>query len=256
MTDRRPAGSEPGAPEPGAASDGPTTGPPLREDTVEALVRAQMAHALGGRRGMAEAGVPGVLFTVLWLSTKDVPLALVSSLVVAAGALVLRLVQRSTVQFCLNALFAIGLGYVFVRIAASSGGSESDQALAFFLPGILISLGYTVLMSGSCLAGWPFIGFLLGSVTGDPFGWHGDRQVVVLCSRLTWLFLLPGAIGVALQGPVWLLGWSGAIDVDLAVVLLGVLRLGLGWPLRILAWTSMIWVLTRDKTPREAPAGG
>ncbi len=218
-------------------------------------MRAQMATALGGRRGMIEAGVPGVLFTVLWLSTRDLRVALVGSLVVALLALGLRLVQRSTPQFCFNALFAIGIGFLFVRLAASSGGSESEQALAFFLPGILISLGYTVVMVGSCLAGWPFVGFLLGSVTGDPTAWHADRQVVALCSRLTWLFLLPGAVGVALQGPVWLAGYAGVVDIDVAVLVLGVLRVGLGWPLRILAWMSMIWVLGRDRTPIEpAPA--
>lgn len=219
--------------------------------TVEAMVRAQMAAALGGRRGMVETGVPGVLFTVIWLTTKDLPLALATGVVVAAAALGLRLVQRSSVQFCLNALVGIGIGFLFVRLAAASGGSESEQALAFFLPGILISLGYTVLMAGSCLAGWPFIGFLLGSVTGNPTAWHADRQVVGLCSRLTWIFLLPGAVGAGLQGPVWLLGWSGVIDIDVAVLVIGVLRVGLGWPLRILAWSAMIWVLTRDRTPIE-----
>lgn len=220
-------------------------------DTVEALVRAQMATALGGRRGMIEAGIPGILFTILWLTTKDLRAALIVSLGAAALALVARLVQRSTVQYVLNAFFAIGIGWVFVRIAASSGGSESDQALAFFLPGILVSLGYTIVMGLSCLAGWPFIGFMLGSVTGDPTAWHEDRQVVQLCTRLTWVFLVPGAIGVLLQGPVWLLGWSDVIDVDLAVLLLGILRLGLGWPLRIGAWGAMIWLLARDATPIE-----
>lgn len=238
----------------GAGSTSGANGPPIGRETVEAAVRAQMATALGGRRGMAEAGVPGALFTVLWLATKDVPLALVVSLVVTLALLGVRLVQRSTIQFCLNALVAIGIGYLFVRLAAASGGDESEQALAFFLPGILVSTGYTVVMAASCLTGWPFVGFLLGSVTGDPTAWHADRQVVALCTRLTWLFLLPGAIGAGLQGPVWLAGWSGVIDIDLAVLVLGVLRLGLGWPLRILSWSSMIWVLTRDRTPVERPA--
>lgn len=225
--------------------------PALSVETVEALVRDQMATALGGRRGMVEAGIPGILFTILWLTTKDLRTALIVSLAAAVLCLVLRLVQRTTVQYVFNAFFAIAIGWVFVRIAASSGGSESDQALAFFLPGILVSLGYTIVMAGSCLAGWPFVGFMLGSVTGDPTAWHADRQVVHLCTRLTWLFLLPGAIGVLLQGPVWLLGWSDTIDVDLAVLLLGILRLGLGWPLRIGAWGAMIWLLARDATPIE-----
>lgn len=224
-------------------------------ETVEALVRAQMAAALGGRRGMVEAGIPGILFTVLWLTTKELQLALLVSLAAVGGAIVLRLVQRSTLQYCLNALFAIGIGWVFVRLAASSGGSESDQALAFFLPGILISLGYTIVLATSCLVGWPVFGFMLGSMTGDPTAWHRDRQIVHLCSRLTWVFLTPGAIGVLLQGPVWLLGATDAVDVDLAVLLLGILRLGLGWPLRIAAWSTMIWLLARDATPREPAAG-
>ncbi|WP_244963154.1 DUF3159 domain-containing protein [Nocardioides dongkuii] len=237
-----------------SGAERPATPAAVTAETVEAMVRAQMATALGGRRGMVEAGIPGLLFTLLWLTTKDLQVALVVSLVAAGLALAARLVQRTTLQYVFNALFAIGIGWVFVRIAAGSGGSESDQALAFFLPGILISLGYTIVMATSCLVGWPFVGFMLGSVTGDPTAWHGDRQVVHLCTRLTWLFLLPGAIGVLLQGPVWLLGWSDVIDVDLAVLLLGILRLGLGWPLRIGAWGAMIWLLARDATPIESDA--
>ncbi len=222
-----------------------------RFETVEAVVRHQMAESLGGRRGILEAGIPGIVFTAVWLIAKDLRLALVLSGAVALAALGLRLIQRSTVQYVMNAIVGIGIGWVFVRLAASSGGSESDQALAFFLPGIIWSGIYTLALVSSCLAGWPFIGFLVGSVTGDPTAWHDDPQIVKLCSRLTWLFLAPGGIGVALQGPVFLLGWTGAIDKDLAVLLLGVLRLGLGWPLRIAAWGGMIWLLARDATPIE-----
>lgn len=218
-------------------------------DTVEALVRRQLATALGGRRGMAEAAIPGIVFTVLWLSTKELQWALVASLVVAGAALLLRIAQRSSTQFVLNAIFGIGIGWVFVRWAESSGGSESDQALAFFLPGILISLGYTVVLGASCLAGWPMLGFMLGSVTGDATAWHEDKLVVRLCSRLTWVMLLPGAIGVLLQGPVWVMGYRDVIATDTAVVLILVLRTGLGWVLRIGSWSVMIWLLARNATP-------
>ena len=67
----------------------------------------------------------------------------------------LRLVQRSTVQYVFNAAFSIAIGYVFTRIAANAGGDASDQALAYFLPGILFSLGYTIVFGTSCLFGWP-----------------------------------------------------------------------------------------------------
>jgi hypothetical protein len=220
-------------------------------ETVEAMVRGQMATSLGGRRGIVEAAIPGVLFTVLWLATKDIRLALVVGGAGVAIALVVRLVQRSTPQYVFNAAFSIAIGYLFTRLAASAGGDASDQALAYFLPGILYSLVYTVVFGVSTLFGWPLVGFMLGSVTGDPLAWHEDKQVVKLCSRITWLLLAPGAIGVLLQGPVWLLGWSGTIDKDTAVLIVGVLRLGLGWALRIASWSAIIWLLARNATPIE-----
>jgi Protein of unknown function (DUF3159) len=229
--------------------------PAANVETVEAMVRAQMAESLGGRRGIIEAAIPGVLFTVIWLITKDIQLALIVGGVGVGIALVVRLVQRSTVQYVFNAAFSIAIGYVFIRIAASAGGDSSDQALAYFLPGILISLGYTILFGASCLVRWPAVGFMVGSVSGDPLAWHEDPQVVKLCTRLTWVFLAPGAIGVLLQGPVWLLGWTGTIDKDTAVLIVSVLRLGLGWALRIASWSLIIWLLARNATPIEDRQG-
>lgn len=217
--------------------------------TVEAVVRHQMAQALGGRRGMAEAGIPSIIFTLLWLTTSNLQVSLIASAAVAVVALALRMVQRSTTQFVWNALFGIAIGWVFVRISAGSGGSETDQALAFFLPGIIWSGVYTVLLVVSCLARWPLFGFMLGSVTGDPLAWRQDRQIVKLCQHLTWLFLLPGAVGVALQGPVWLLGHTEVISASTAVAVIAVLRLGFGWVLRIGSWATMVWLLARNATP-------
>ena len=219
--------------------------------TVEALVRHQLASSLGGKRGMLEAAIPGIVFSAVWLPTKELQAALIASLAIAGLALVVRLVQKSSTQYVFNAIFGIGIGWVFVRWAESSGGSESDQALAFFLPGILLSLGYTVVFGTSCLVGWPVLGFMLGAATEDPVGWHRNKQVVKLCTRLTWVMLIPGAIGVLGQGPIWLLGHYGTIDPDVAVVIILVLRTGLGWALRIGSWALMIWLLARNATPIE-----
>ena len=227
---------------------------PPTVETVEAMVRAQMATSLGGKRGIVEAAIPGVLFTVIWLATKDIRSALVVGGAGVLVALVIRLAQRSTVQYVFNAAFSIAIGFVFIRIAAHAGGDASHQALAYFLPGIIYSLGYTVVFGTSSLFGWPLVGFMVGSVTGDPLAWHEDKQVVKLCTRLTWVLLAPGAIGVLLQGPVWLLGWSGAIDADTAVLVIGILRLGLGWALRIASFVTIFWLLARNATPIETSA--
>lgn len=221
-------------------------------DTVEAVVRQQLSKALGGRRGMAEAAVPTILFTVLWLSTKDLALALQVSVGAAVVLLVVRLVQRSTVQFVLNALFGIGIGAFFAYRTLQSGGSEQEAALAYFLPGILYNGGYAVVLAFTCVIGWPLVGFMVGSITGDPTAWHDDKPLVRLCTRLTWLLVLPCIVRVAVQAPVWLAGRSEAMDPDTAIAVLGVAKLFLGWPLQLAALGAMIWLLSRNRTPVQA----
>ena len=217
--------------------------------TVEEVVRGQLAKALGGRRGMVEAAVPTLVFTALWLTTRELQVALGVSVGVAVLLLVVRLVQRSTVQFVLNALFGIGIGWFFVRLAASRGGSEDEQALAYFLPGLLYNGGYAAAMAFTCLIGWPLVGFMVGSVTGEVTEWHQDKQVVRRGTTLTWLLAVPCVVRVVVQAPLWLGGWSGSIDTDFAIAALGILKIALGWPLQLAALGAMLWVLGRNRTP-------
>ena len=90
---------------------------------------------------------------------------------------------------------------------------------------------------------------MVGSVTGDPTAWHRDRQVVRLCTRLTWVLVLPCILRVVFQAPVWFAGKTGSIDPDAAVAALGLLKIGLGWPLQLAALAGMIWLLARNSTP-------
>jgi hypothetical protein len=220
--------------------------------TVEQVVRKQLGDALGGARGMLEAAVPTIAFTVLFLTVHDLRLAIIVSVGCAGVLLAVRLAQRSTPQFVLNALVGIGIGALFAWRAAKGGGDAGEQALAYFLPGLLYNLVYAALMVFTIAIRWPLVGFIVGSVAGDPTAWHSDRNVVRLCSRLTWLLALPCLGRVVVQGPIYLAGRNGWWSTDSAVAALGVAKLAMGWPLQVAALAAMVWVLTRNSTPLKA----
>jgi hypothetical protein len=209
-------------------------------DTVEAAVRAQLAKAFGGVRGIVEAAVPTIAFTLSWIFTEDLKTSLIISISLSVVLLLVRVLQRSTPQFVINSLIGIAIGAFFA--------SRSGDAKDYFLPGILWNAGYSVAMLLSIVARWPVVGFLIGSVTGDPTAWHKDRGVVKLCSRLTWMLLLPCVVRVAVQLPVWLFGGG-----DQAVAALGLAKIVMGWPLQIAALAAMLWLLGKGRTPIKSP---
>ena len=223
--------------------------------TVEEVVRAQLAKALGGRRGMLEAAVPTLTFTLVFVTTRDLRAAVLVSVAAALVLLGARLVQRSTVQFVMNSLVGIALGAFFAWRAARGGGSADDQALAYFLPGILYNGAYSVLLALSNVVRWPLVGFMVGSVAGDPTEWHRDRQVVSLCRNLTWMLAAPCLLRLVVQLPVYLAG-RAADDPTAMIAALGVSKVVMGWPLQILGLAGMAWLLARNRTPVTPPATG
>lgn len=221
---------------------------PVGTETVESVVRAQLSRALGGKRGMLEAAAPTIAFTVTFLTAKDLRLALIISVSAAMVLLAIRIVQRSSPQFVLNSLVGIGIGALFAWRSAQGGGDASDNALAYFLPGLIYNAGYAVVMTFTIVIGWPIVGFMVGSVAGDPTAWHREPQVVRLCRNLTWMLIIPCVVRVAVQLPLYL-GGRAADDADAYIAALGVSKLALGWPLQIAALGGMVWLLARDHTP-------
>jgi len=228
--------------------------PTVGTETVEAVVRAQLSRALGGRRGMLEAAVPTVIFTVTFITTKSLDLSLLISVAAAVLLLAVRLVQRSSVQFVVNALVGIGIGAVFAYRSAGDGGGGSP-ALGYFLPGILYNAGYAVVITLTILARWPVVGFMVGSVAGDPTAWHKDKQIVRLCSNLSWFLVAPCVVRVAVQLPIYLAGRNEVYDAAAVVAALGIAKIVLGWPLQLAALGGMVWLLARNHTPIDPDEG-
>ncbi|GAB3901876.1 DUF3159 domain-containing protein [Microbispora bryophytorum] len=209
---------------------------PAAHATVEAAVRAQMSKALGGRRGIVEAAVPTLAFTGTWMGTNELKPSLIVGIASAVVLLLVRIAQRTTPQFVLNSLVGIGIGAFF---AARTGDAKD-----VFLPGILYNGAYAAGMLLSIVVRWPVVGFLIGSVTGDPTAWHSDSALVRLCSRLTWLLMLPCLLRVMVQLPLY---WADQVTA------LGVAKIALGWPLQVAALGAMVWVLARGRTPIQPP---
>jgi hypothetical protein len=204
--------------------------------TVEEVIRHKLSQALGGKRGMAEGAIPTLGFTLTYILTKDLNGALAVGAALAVAALGVRVVQKQPVQFVVNNMVGIAIAAVF---ALRSGKAED-----VFLPGIIYNAVYAALMTVSILIRWPVVGLMIGSVTGDLSGWRTDAGIVKLCSRLTWLLVLPCAIRVAVQYPLYLAGEVGW---------LGATKIALGWPLQIAALSAMAVLLARGRTPLAGP---
>ncbi len=221
-----------------AAGPGPEAARDKAHDTVEAAIRAQLAKAFGGRRGIIEAAVPTAVFTLSWVITHTLKTSLIVSIATSVLLLLIRLVQRSSPQFVVNSLIGIGIGAFFA--------TRSGDAKDVFLPGILYNGAYALGMLLSIAVRWPIVGFLIGSVTGDPTAWHRDPGIVRLCTRLTWLLILPCVVRVVIQLPLY---WADLVTA------LGVSKVVLGWPLQVAALAAMVWLLARGRTPVAQPQG-
>src|SRR5262245_5653646 len=189
-----------------AGADGsPGSSPPeIGHDTVEAVVRTQLANALGGKRGMLEAALPTLGFVYTYLATDQLRPALIVGGSAAAVLLVIRLVQRQTPQFVLNSLFGFAIAAALVM--------RTGRAEDLFLPGMIYNAVVAALLILSIMIRWPFIGLMIGSVTGDLSAWRRDPAAVRPCSKVNWLFGLPNLLPVAARARLDPSGTRGDIS--------------------------------------------
>lgn len=204
------------------------------ERTVEAEVRRTVAEQLGGPRGAVETVLPFAVFSLVFVVREDVRSSVIAGVGAAVAMMAVRLLQGSSTRFVRNGLVGIVLGALF---ATMSGRAETA-----FLPGIIQSAVWAVGLGVSILVRWPAVGFLVGSVLGDPTSWRDDPAIVKLSNRLTVVMLLPMVVRVAVQYPLYLAGEVGW---------LGVTRIVLGWPLSAVAFAVAAAILARGRTPLQ-----
>jgi hypothetical protein len=205
---------------------------PRRFQYVEEFVRHQLSVSLGGARGMIESALPFVGFTIAWLIGRQLYPALAAAIGVAMILAVIRLIQRQSVKFVVQAVIPTAIAAL---VATRTGRAED-----IFLPGILYNGGLAVLSMITIAIRWPLVGFIIGAALGDPTGWAKDRGLVRMTSKLTAVLAVPYVARFVIQLPLYLAG---------QVVLLGIAKVALGWPLLIAALFVMGLMLSKGRTP-------
>jgi hypothetical protein len=147
---------------------------------------------------------------------------------------VVRLVQRQSLKYVAQAVIPTAIAAV---VATRTGRAED-----IFLPGILYNGALALLSFFTIAIRWPLVGFLLGAAIGDPTGWAKDRGLVRMTTKLTAVLAIPYVTRFVIQLPLFLTG---------QVVLLGISKVILGWPLLIAALFVIGLLLSKGRTPME-----
>lgn len=188
----------------------------------------------GGVQGIAESILPGLIFLIAFTVTRDLTLALIAALAVAAVFTVVRLVQRKPLTQALAGIVGVGLS---AWLANSTGKAEDFYVLGFFT-----NLGYILAMSISIAVRWPFAGLLFGFIRNEGLDWRKHPARVKAYRIGTWVIISVLVLRLLVQVPLYLMGEQGLAG-------LATTRLIMGAPLYILGmWVA--WLLTR---PAPAP---
>jgi hypothetical protein len=225
----------------GRSADGqdvPDEGVPDASPRPAAVQGVDVAGAIGGRRGLLDSGLPGLVFvTVFTLNGQDLRPALWGALGVAGLLTVLRLVRREPLTQTLAGLVGVGIAAYFA--------SRTGEARNYFVPGFLLNVGYVLAYSVSALVRWPLVGVLVGPLLGEGLQWRNDPPRLKAYSLATWMFAGLFAFRLAVQVPLWLLD---------RVFVLGTVKVLMGVPLfALVAWLS--YLVIRSAPPPDQHLG-
>ncbi|PLS30506.1 zinc ABC transporter permease [Bifidobacterium margollesii] len=192
--------------------------------------------AIGGPRGVIESMLPGVVFVVLFVATRDLHLTVIVSAVIAVVQVAARLLQRQSVLGALTGVLAVGICLVWAWL--------SHDARNYYLPGFLINSFWIIVLAVSLLARIPGIGVLVEFIRNpvtEHFrkwlgAWRGDEPLLKAYMIVSGLWIGVFALRLGIQIPMYLtnhVGW------------LGTARLIMGVPLFALAiWISWLIIAT------------
>jgi hypothetical protein len=231
------------------------TYPAPQEEDQEQLpsFSEQVADQLGGVRGMVESGVPVIAFVIMNIIWSLKP-ALIVAVAVGLGIALFRLVRRQAIRHAMNGLFGIAIGAI---IAWRTGEPED-----YYLPGILLTLGYAIAMAISIVARRPLVGWIWSLVADKgKTRWHTDAGLRRTFNWLTLLWAGTYVIKVVVNVLVY---FDGDLSHDQKATILGIMRIALGFPPYALLAALTAWAARRylrlhpdlDAEPLEPEVNG
>lgn len=198
-----------------------------------------IAEMLGGRRGIIDASIPGVLLVIV---NAFAPLgwAIVAACVSAAVLAVVRLARGEPLR---QAVMGLGGIAVAAALAAFTG-----QAKRYFLPGIILNSAYAALAIASIAVRRPLLGYVASLIDRGYAHW---REEPGLRRAAMWSTALWGAV-FTLRAAV-----QGYLYVHNDVHWLAPVKLGMGLPLTAIALAGTLLLLEgRRIEPVEAAEPG
>jgi hypothetical protein len=217
-----------------AAEDAAAGAPPEQPDPAAraAAAEASILAAFGGKRGLAETGLPSIVFIGVYTATTSLNPSLWSAVAVAAVLTVLRLVQKDTLQHAFGGLIGVAVCAAFAKY--------TGQAKNFYLPGVLLNAGEAVLFSVSALVRWPIVGVVIGPITGEMTAWRAHPERLRAFTVSTWLLAAMFTFRVLIEVPLYL---------GNEITALGAAKVVLGYPL-YLAVAFVCWrIIKRAPLP-------
>jgi len=204
-----------------------------RDAARAAAYEESILAVFGGKRGLAETGLPSIVFIVVYTATTSLNPSLWSALAVAAVLTVVRLAQKDKLQHALSGLMGVAVCAAFAKY--------TGQAKNFYLPGVLLNVGEAVLFTVSALVRWPVVGVVIGPITGEMTAWRGQPERLRAFTLSTWLLASMFTLRVVIEVPLYLAN---------KITALGAAKVVLGYPL-YLAVAFVCWRIIK-KAPLPA----
>ena len=182
-------------------------------------------HAMGGKRGLIDNGLPSILFLIIFNIQHDLKNAIYAAVAVSGILAVWRLIKRDTLQHAISGV----IGVLICAWFAKQGGQAKD----YYIPSFIKNSAYAAVYTIGNLVGWPLLGIVIGPIIGENMDWRRvpERKRVYIMASWVWVGMF--VLRLVIMYPLYQADQLNA---------LGIASIVLGYPLFLLTiwWTWLI----------------